>query len=101
MTQFMNRTVTPLVFFCFCLKALNRSVPSFVFIMYADIALIGKTVFWEYLENLEDCMPGGDRFIREIKSLALFDVARGRLFIRCVVCLFACVLVCLFIEVTN
>jgi hypothetical protein len=47
-----------------------------------DIALLGTTVFWDYLENLEDCMPGGDKFIRDIASISMFDVARGRLFIR-------------------
>eukprot|EP01130_Rhizamoeba_saxonica_P010636 TRINITY_DN4372_c0_g4_i2.p1 TRINITY_DN4372_c0_g4~~TRINITY_DN4372_c0_g4_i2.p1 ORF type:complete len:265 (-),score=58.13 TRINITY_DN4372_c0_g4_i2:291-1085(-) len=47
-----------------------------------DIAIFGKTVIWDFLEKLPDCLPGTDTFISNIKRTSRNDIARGRLWIR-------------------
>jgi hypothetical protein len=49
-----------------------------------DINLFGSTHFWNYIEQLNKCLPGPEikDLIRRVKECGRSSVARGRIFIR-------------------
>lgn len=54
----------------------------------ADIAIFGTTTVWDYLIEIKDSLPGGDKLINKIKTLQTTDSGRARAFIRYVLPLF-------------
>lgn len=49
---------------------------------YADIAIFGTTSVWDYLIELRDSVPGGDKLVEKIKTLQKTDMGRARALIR-------------------
>jgi hypothetical protein len=49
-----------------------------------DVQLFGTTHYWNYLENIDQCLPGAEakEIIRTVKELYKGNIARGRVFIR-------------------
>jgi len=49
-----------------------------------DISLFGSTFFWNYLENLDKCLPGpvAKNILGKVKEINKGNLGRGRVFIR-------------------
>jgi len=50
---------------------------------FSDLSLFGTTHYWNYLENLDQCLPGVEarEVLRAVKELQKSSVGRGRVFI--------------------
>jgi hypothetical protein len=64
---------TFLTFYCFC--DLSSTLA-------ADIAIFGTTTVWDYLIEVKECLPGGEKLVEHIKDIQKTDIGRARAFIR-------------------
>jgi len=47
-----------------------------------DVSFFGTTYLWNYLENIDKCLPGTQKTLKIVKELSKTDIGRGRTFIR-------------------